>query len=266
MNLKDYKSSGILELYVSGALSPEEHAEVESLISKYPELAVEVEEIENALANFSLAFSKEPPRDIKENILAEIDILEKDSASQEAKVVALSSTSSPLVKYSVAASVALLLLGNFYFYNQWRSTEKQLAGLVNQNYKLAQNYDLIKATYEKTQHDFTIATANSFKQIEMQGLPLYPSGKARVFWNEKSQETYVLAVDLPKPEYNKQFQLWAIVDGKPVDAGVFDFENKSGELLKMNNITGAQAFAVTIEPKGGSINPSMDQMVVFSKI
>ena len=46
--------------------------------------------------------------------------------------------------------------------------------------------------------------------------------------------------------------------------GVFD-ENFSG-LLKMKNVSGAQAFAVTIEPRGGKETPSLETMQVIGNI
>lgn len=41
-----------------------------------------------------------------------------------------------------------------------------------------------------------------------------------------------------------------MADGKPVDAGVFDMNTTTG-LLRMKEMKGATAFAVTIEPRGG---------------
>jgi anti-sigma-K factor RskA len=62
-----------------------------------------------------------------------------------------------------------------------------------------------------------------------------------------------------------QYQLWAIVDGKPVDAGVFD-GNLAG-LLKMKNIPiGAVKFAVTVEPRGGKESPTLSTMQVIGDV
>ena len=62
-----------------------------------------------------------------------------------------------------------------------------------------------------------------------------------------------------------QYQLWAIIDGKPVDAGVFD-GNFSG-LHKMKEIAkGAVLFAVTVEPRGGKAAPTMDTMQVKGEV
>ena len=56
-----------------------------------------------------------------------------------------------------------------------------------------------------------------------------------------------------------------MVDGKPVDAGVFDLNAGPG-MFKMKNIPRAQAFAITLEKKGGSPTPSLDKLYVLGKV
>ena len=67
------------------------------------------------------------------------------------------------------------------------------------------------------------------------------------------------------PAKDKQYQLWAIIDGKPIDAGMMDIE-APGAIHKMKSITGAQAFAVTLEKKGGSANPTMNAMYLMGNV
>jgi len=52
----------------------------------------------------------------------------------------------------------------------------------------------------------------------------------------------------------------------PVDAGVFDWNSEG--LQKMKSISGqaVAAFAVTIEPKGGSESPSLETMQVIGNV
>ena len=62
-----------------------------------------------------------------------------------------------------------------------------------------------------------------------------------------------------------QYQLWAIIDGKPVDVGVFD-SNFTG-LARMKDIAkGAVTFAVTIEPRGGKLSPTLQTMQVAGNV
>ncbi|MNG37643.1 Anti-sigma-K factor rskA [compost metagenome] len=74
-------------------------------------------------------------------------------------------------------------------------------------------------------------------------------------------------MQLPANDQDHQYQLWALVDGKPVDLGVFDAKADSAHiLLKMKEINGAQAFAVTLEKRGGSATPTMTQMIVMGGV
>ena len=69
---------------------------------------------------------------------------------------------------------------------------------------------------------------------------------------------------MPAAPQGMQYQLWAIVDGKPVDAGVFDVATSG--LLKMKTLDGAVAFAVTIEPRGGRPSPTLETMQVIGNV
>ncbi len=73
----------------------------------------------------------------------------------------------------------------------------------------------------------------------------------------------VAVENLPTPPTDKQYQLWALVDGKPVDAGMItDLE----DLQAMKEMPEAQAFAITLEPKGGSVNPTLEQLYVIGNV
>jgi len=74
---------------------------------------------------------------------------------------------------------------------------------------------------------------------------------------------HLLANKLPQAPSGKQYQLWALVDGKPVDAGMIGDCNG---LCRLKNIPRAQAFAITLEREGGSPTPTMDQMYVLGKV
>ena len=62
---------------------------------------------------------------------------------------------------------------------------------------------------------------------------------------------------------DKQYQLWALKDGQPIDMGVFDPVTPEDGLLEMGRVPGADAFAVTLEPRGGSANPTLEEMYVY---
>ncbi len=75
---------------------------------------------------------------------------------------------------------------------------------------------------------------------------------------------YLVVKNMPKLSNDQQYQLWALIDGKPKDLGVFDATDDK-VILKMKNTQKAQAFAITIEKKGGSPSPTLDSMQSLGK-
>ncbi|HEX8546709.1 MAG TPA: anti-sigma factor, partial [Cytophagaceae bacterium] len=70
---------------------------------------------------------------------------------------------------------------------------------------------------------------------------------------------------LPAAPSDQQYQLWALDNGVPIDAGVFEVTD-SLQLQKLKTINSAQAFAVTLEKRGGSVSPTLSSMVVMGAI
>jgi anti-sigma-K factor RskA len=251
VDIQEYISSGIVESYVLGLASDEERREFEQLCKQYPqllaartafELAMEKQAMENAIA---------PPADLKGKIF--------DQISETGKLVSMQPESAPVkkinwAKYAAAASV-ILLAGSLY-YN---------ITLFNKNKDLKNNYDNTVAELSDIKKDIQTLTGNpNVKMASMKGLEAAPQSYATVYWDTASHDVYLLTNNLPIPASDKQYQLWAIFDGKPVDLGVFDMK-KEKLLIQAKNAQGAEAFAITLEKKGGSPTPE-GTMYVMGKL
>src|SRR5207237_341133 len=103
----------------------------------------------------------------------------------------------------------------------------------------------------------------TMKQVSMPSAKPGVSYIATVFWDTKSKDVYLLNNNLPAAPQGKQYQLWALVDGKPVDAGMMDV---CAGVCHMKNIPKAEAFAITLEKQGGSPSPDLGQLYVLGKI
>ena len=84
-----------------------------------------------------------------------------------------------------------------------------------------------------------------------------------MIWDTNSKDVYLSLNDLPKPPKGKQYQLWGMVDGKPVDAGVYPLGNHT--MQKMKPMENVALFAITLEDEGGVPSPTMDEMYVAGK-
>jgi len=73
MNINDYISSGILEQYVLGDISPQEKQEVECMSHIYPELQEELLKLQITLEGLALENAIEVPLHVKKNIFEQIE-------------------------------------------------------------------------------------------------------------------------------------------------------------------------------------------------
>jgi anti-sigma-K factor RskA len=56
-----------------------------------------------------------------------------------------------------------------------------------------------------------------------------------------------------------------LINNKPIDIGVFEVKGV-GLLLKMKNVHNAEAFAITVERRGGSPTPTMETMYAIGRL
>ncbi|MBL0047127.1 MAG: anti-sigma factor [Bacteroidetes bacterium] len=273
MNAQEYIETGLLELYVMGSLSKEEMLEVERNAQSSPEIMQEFIRVQNTLLNYAAAFELAPRPQLRANIL---DRVEKDArnstSSNKENLVHLNSqkSTSNYYKFIAAACIPLILIsgvGNYTFWNKLKRAESEISVLNSNKEELAQQFNTVKNSYEHTLGDVAVFRNTAFNTIVMKGIPAMDStALAKVYWNKNTQEVFVDISNLPVPSGDKQYQLWALLDGKPVDAGVFEVGATVNGLQKMKLIAGAQAFAVTLEPRGGSVSPTLSAMYVIGNV
>lgn len=241
MNINEYIESGMLESYVLGTTTPSEAVEVERLAKENPNLQSEINKIQNTLEEYAFAHAVNPPIYLKESIRQQLTFNDNIKPfTPKAPVKAFN---------RIAASWVLLALSiaaNVWFWGSWQSSESKALALESQNLQLAQGKEILKANY---QQEVAVLQDLSTKRINLAGQPTSPNAKAMIYWNTNTNEVYLSSLKLPVAPAEKQYQLWAIVDGKPVDAGLIE---DTTHLLKMKSFGKAVAFAISLEAKGGS--------------
>ncbi|WP_128543986.1 anti-sigma factor [Larkinella soli] len=274
MNIKEYIESGILEEYVLGTASPQERREVECLSSIYPEIRQELDSLSVALEQYALTLRRDPPADIKENLLKTLDFT--PPAASEPKGTPIrplypiddpDSRPTYRVTWLVAASVGLLMLVfAFFLYSQLQTARQSVAELQSSKEKLEGEVEVLRE--RQTQSDLTLAM---LKEPGMRAIRLNPTDSTRqdlatVYWNTDTGQVSLEVDSLTRPPDTQQYQLWAIVDGQPVDAGVFDIGEGTQLVHQTLKFTRADAFAITLERRGGSPTPTMTAMVVMGNV
>jgi anti-sigma-K factor RskA len=270
LNLQEYILSGIIESYVLGLASAEDSVEFERMCDAHQEVRAARNAFELQLEQSLLQQKLEPPRALKSRIFSEIG-MEKDE--QPPRIISGKPVLIPrkgFARYVAAASLVLLfgsVLLNLYLLNQYKKSIAQYKELVATQTQIAGANQMLQTKLEDYENALRLMKNPLMEIVKMPGAPASPapSSMATVYWNTESKEVYLLVNRLPMPVPDKQYQLWAIVDGHPVDAGIFDM-NKDLSFVKLKTIPKAEAFAITLEKKGGSTTPTMEAMYVIGKV
>jgi anti-sigma-K factor RskA len=270
LNKEEIISSGLLELYAMGLASPEEAKEVEYWLSQYPEIKQELDAIEMSLETYAQANAIQPRAEVKSKILAEISQEDKkdiqSTSHVKESIVSIPSAKvyriPSFFKVAVAASLILLIGSIALTYNYY--TKYQSA--TNELQAAQQKIDQQNQANLAMKNDMNVITDKNSLPVVLKGTPHAPDALAKIFWMKNTGDVYVDPSNLPAVPAGKQYQLWAIVDGKPVDAGMISTEKGIYHIQKMKSFGHAEAFAITMEKAGGSPTPTMDQMYVIAKI
>ena len=236
-------------MYVTGAASPEEAVQVEQWRKQYPEIREELLIIEKAMESYAMANTITPDASLKNKILGSLNTALVQQSADKAKVVSIS----PAWRSIAAAALVLLICSavmNVIHYNKYKD---------------------VSAKYDESEHTIALQTEklnnmdrdmgivqNKYSQpVALKGMEdVAPDATAKIFWMKNTGETYIDPSNLPAAPAGMQYQLWAIVDGKPVDGGMIP--TKAGSkyhILKMKSFGKVEAFAVTLETMGGHPEP-----------
>ena len=170
--------------------------------------------------------------------------------------------------WAMAASVALLLSlgGNALLYSNWKNASSELVAMQNEKARFATTTQVVEKERNELRQENQVLR-DEFLDVALAGTKTAPTARARVLFNAATHKVYVDVRSLPALPAGKQYQLWALDKGKPVDAGVLTLATATGQGLQhMKDIASAQTFAMTVEPTGGSTNPTLSTMTVVGNI
>ena len=258
MDIKTYISSGVIEAYVTGNISLEESSILECVMKNNAEVMQAVFEVQQIFEQLATSQAIEPPVHLKDEILKKIDFNKPPESA--GKVIPLNGAkpnkqndfSMPM--WMKAASVAVLF-GLGYMGYELGSKSAQIEKFTQNNTELSNKVTNLE--------EMNSMLMNS-KRIQLKGVEKHPNMLAEVYWNE-SKKVYLDIKNLPAAPTGKQYQLWAIVDGKPMDMGMYN-NTKDSKIQPMKSVDNPQAFAITLEKEGGNATPTMEEMYVMGTI
>jgi len=287
VDVQRYISSGIIESYVVGLVSEREAREVENAIAEFPEIRAAVEACRQDMELYVELSAVKPPKAIRTRILDAIEnetqpegeqllpeeLRRPDATAGEEeekvfKMPALNINAAQTWLYVAIGALLLLLISvicNFYYAGQYKTYLQKSTELLASEETLTQQTKVYQARQQALEKELSLLKDPALKWTRLSGSGKHTGQLAAIAWNTQSKEVYLLALSLPEPAADQQYQLWAVVNGKPVDAGVFEMGQQQHALQKMKEVSAAQVFIITLEKKGGNTTPALDQVFLAGK-
>jgi anti-sigma-K factor RskA len=253
----------LIEAHALGALDANEHASLEAhLASGCAECSKALEEARLLVSQLAyLAPPAEPSDMLRARVLRTVRA-EGDTANRSLRSQTKSRASIP---YWLWAGVAALLVFSVYSaWDAWR-LEQEVAEVRDRAAVELKERQKLEQELKVAKHEAWILTDPASKKIA-----IMPNNKAmpmmEATWHPQ-MGIYVTGDKIPMPKDNRVLQLWLIPKaegGKPIPSHTFwpDANGKIGEMVDdpPEVLAQTKALAITIEPAGGSPQPTSTPM------
>lgn len=274
MKTKEYIESGILEAYVLGALTPEEHELVAANIAMYPELRAELDVIEATMQQFATSLAMDPPAAVQEKIWNALQTTSSNAGNAEeekprtSRTIPFEPERKKSMDWKYAAMLAILagsVTVNFMMFNQSKQAQEEKVALNAQVQQLQAKQNELAVVVNDYSKAKTMMADTGMQTIVMHTMVPGHAMAATLYWSKTKGEAYVAMNALPEPPKGMQYQMWVIQGGKPVSMGVLpnNMANTAAMQKLAMNVTSGDAFAISLEKEGG--NPTPTAVYVLGK-
>ncbi len=261
MDKERFIKTGLLEQYVLGLTDEEESYEVERHAEAYPEIQDEMDKLRESMKHYALQYALLPAAELRARAKEQTGETPK---RQPGRSAAASPRPSRLL---LPASLALLALASFLalsFYQGKVASDQQYQQLSSEYHALKEDCGRQQAEHTRLQELYAFLADKQTLPIQLPGNQLLPAATATVFWNETHRRAYVNPAGLPPPPAGKTYQIWADVHGEMVNMGLINAHKP--ELHEVAFINAAESLNITIEPEGGSAEPTVALLIASSNL
>lgn len=266
MDIKTYIESGILELYVAGALSDKENRAVYDAMLKHPEILQEVLHIEAAVVKLTAHAAPSTSKDIFTSVKKAVGITDNDTT-----VIPLNASTNKTnwFSYTGWAAAVFLTAGLLWTVNKNDTLQNRVSTITTDKEFLEIQMENVNSDLADTKKLLNVVRDQNLINITLDGQAVYPEGYAKVYWDKSAETVYLDLAGLPKPPEGKVYQIWSLTLNplSPTSLGTIDnFNDNANKIFELQNNNASQAFGITLEPAGGSESPTMEQLYTLGVV
>ncbi|HXC51408.1 MAG TPA: anti-sigma factor [Candidatus Limnocylindrales bacterium] len=266
-----------LTLYALGVLDGAARIALERHLASCAECRAELERLRSDVARLALSQSDaSAPARARERLLTAIANEPKTTLGPKVMPLARRSAWGP-VGWVAAAAAVLVAAATWERSNvleqrqsvleqQHAALEQQRISLEKQLAELQTKYVEGRTEIAKAREMLAAFTAPGARHVTLVSTEEKPQPQGKAIYVAERANLLFVANNLPPLAAGSAYELWLIPpDGAPLPAGVFT-PDAQGNAVVMNPPlpagTGVKAFAVTVEPAGGSPAPTTKPMLV----
>ena len=228
------------DAYVLGALPEGERREFEEYLAEHPERQTEVDELGAVAGLLALSpYEQEAPRQLRRSVMSVVEA-EARSPRRARRRSALAGLWAYLNVRNLALGAAALLV----------------IGLLSWNALLMREVDELQGRVQSLRDRPQEAPVT----VELAGTWTKQGARAEALAIEDDQMVLVTQ-KVPRVPEDKTCQIWVIKDGEPKPSGLFEPGEETVATAITSPVREADVIAVTVEPDGGSPQPTSDPML-----
>jgi anti-sigma-K factor RskA len=264
MNKEKFLKSGLLEQYILGLTNEEESLEVERYAESFPEIAKEIEETQAALEQYAMQYISMPPEELKSKVMSDIDTEIAQMNHRNNRNGMASTGTRPTgrrwltIAFGVLAAVSTIFA--FIFYQGKMGAQKNYNQVVSEFATFKSDCEKQQKAKRELDQIYAFFQHPETAPVKLSGSAIAPDAEALAFLNHEQKTAYINLTKLPSPPEGKTYQLWADVEGHMINMGVVDASVQDFQLVKY--IEDAESLNLTLEPKGGSEEPTVELLYV----
>ncbi|MDQ2753640.1 MAG: anti-sigma factor [Bacteroidota bacterium] len=256
-------------------LSEEDNIKVARLSEIFPEIKKEIDDIEQSLLQISNEANAmdAPLQEIKKNLFETLRSLPTGENGEEitnnrmsvvdeqkeAKIIPMQQRPKRVLTTLLLAASVIGLIACAAVISHLSSANKHYHEVAD---NMSSKANLLQQNTLTLQQNLNLYQDTNYQKINLTHVPGKPEALVQLFWNKNTHRVYAADISLPNAPAGKQYQLWAIVDGKPVNAGMMNTKKTPQQMF---DFAKADAFAITLEKVGGSPAPTMTELYVLGK-
>ena len=291
MDTQAYIQSGVLEAYALGSLSAAEAAEVEAHVAAHPAIRAELDAVQEALRQYAEASALKPRADLEGQIWKAIEASEgaghggqqandadiPHASNTRVLPLPVDATRSTSFAFARAASIGLLigsLALNAYLWSERKNANERIARLEAKQREQATFFASRFSDQDRQIRAYAmmkeLMADPAVRTVKLENLRPDAQRATVVFQNTHTGNSYLAVQKLPPPPPGKQYQLWVMQNGTPKGIALLQSGADAAAPMDIHlvpvTVSNGEAFAISIENAGGSLTPTMDQIVMMGKV